>query len=90
MTGRTRSASDQQQGLQSLVQARDEFTANIEFGLWCDSNGFGADVLNHQTRAAAIAKPEGDRTLWTLGGLTVREDKTLLRQICCSPYWAAT
>lgn len=40
-----------------LAEARDskEFAANIEFGEWCQASGFGKDVLNHQTRAAAIA-----------------------------------
>lgn len=39
----------------TLAQARDQFTANIEFGCWCDAVGLGKDVLNHQTRAAAVA-----------------------------------
>lgn len=36
----------------TLVEARDEFRADIDFGLWCETNGFG---LNDHTRAAAIA-----------------------------------
>ncbi len=39
----------------TLVEIRDQFPANIEFGQWCDTNGFGSDVINHQERAAAIA-----------------------------------
>lgn len=39
----------------TLAEARGQFAADIEFGQWCANNGFGEDVLNHQTRAAAIA-----------------------------------
>lgn len=39
----------------TLAEAREQFAADVEFGQWCDSSGFGADVINHQTRAAAIA-----------------------------------
>jgi hypothetical protein len=39
----------------TLVEIRGQFTANIEFGEWCEDNGFGKDVLNPETRAAAIA-----------------------------------
>lgn len=38
-----------------LVELRDQFTADVEFGRACEANGFGGSVLNHQTRAAAIA-----------------------------------
>jgi hypothetical protein len=37
-----------------LVEARQHHPADIGFGEWCAANGFGEDVLNHQTRAAAI------------------------------------
>jgi len=36
----------------ALAEARAEFTANDEFGRWCDASGF---ALNHQDRAAAVA-----------------------------------
>jgi hypothetical protein len=36
----------------TLAEARAKFSADIEFGAWCDDNGFGVD---YQTRAAAIA-----------------------------------
>lgn len=39
----------------TLAEARSQFPADIEFGRWCDENRFGADVINHQTRAAAVA-----------------------------------
>lgn len=39
----------------TLVEARDKFTADVKFHRWCDLSGLGADVINHQTRAAAIA-----------------------------------
>jgi hypothetical protein len=43
-----------QEGIcQTLVEARNQFTANIEFSRWLDANGF--DVVNENTRAAAIA-----------------------------------
>src|SRR4051812_22596306 len=32
-----------------------ELKADIAFSRWCEDNGFGADVLDHRTRAAAIA-----------------------------------
>lgn len=37
-----------------LVELREQFAANIEFGHACETNGFGKDVLNYDTRAAAI------------------------------------
>ena len=37
-----------------LAEARGQFPADIEFGQWCRDNGFGEDVLGHETRAAAI------------------------------------
>lgn len=39
----------------TLAEARGQFLPDIEFGQWCETNGFGAAKLNHQTRAAAIA-----------------------------------
>jgi hypothetical protein len=39
----------------TLVAARDQFAADLEFGRWCESNGFDKKTLNHQVRAAAIA-----------------------------------
>lgn len=38
-----------------LAELRDAFKADIEFGRACEANGFGEDVLDHATRAAAIA-----------------------------------
>jgi hypothetical protein len=38
----------------TLAEARDTFTADIPFGKWCKDNGFGEDVLDRDTRAAAI------------------------------------
>ena len=38
-----------------LAEARREIKPNIEFSQWCEANGFGKDILNHQDRAAAIA-----------------------------------
>jgi len=38
----------------TLVEIRDQFIANIAFGQACKDNGFGEDVLGHETRAAAI------------------------------------
>lgn len=35
-----------------LAEARGQFPANIEFGQWCEANGFD---ISHQDRAAAIA-----------------------------------
>jgi hypothetical protein len=37
-----------------LAEAKGHYPANIEFGRWCNDNGFGEDVINHDTRAAAI------------------------------------
>jgi hypothetical protein len=37
-----------------LAAARAEFPDNVGFGRWCEANGFGENVLNHQTRAAAV------------------------------------
>lgn len=39
----------------TLVEIRGQFTADIEFGQWCKDNGFGKNVLDDNTRAAAIA-----------------------------------
>ena len=39
----------------TLVEVRDQFTADIAFGQACKDNGFSEDVLSHETRAAAIA-----------------------------------
>jgi len=39
----------------TLAEARSQFQAHAAFGKWCMENGFGEDVLNHQTRAAAVA-----------------------------------
>jgi hypothetical protein len=36
-------------------EARGHHKADIAFGEWCEANGFGENVINHQTRAAAIA-----------------------------------
>jgi len=47
-----------------LAEARGQFPANIDFGQWCEGNGFGDTIINHQTRAAAIimgAQPEALR-----------------------------
>lgn len=38
-----------------LAEARQHHRADIAFGEWCEANGFGENVINHQTRAAAIA-----------------------------------
>jgi hypothetical protein len=38
----------------ALVEARDQFPADIEFGRWCEAEGFGKDVINENMRAAAI------------------------------------
>ena len=38
----------------TLAEMRGQIPPNIEFGRWCDENGFGKDVLKHHTRAAAI------------------------------------
>ena len=38
-----------------LAELRESFKSNIEFGHACEGNGFGGEVLNHQTRAAAVA-----------------------------------
>ena len=38
-----------------LVEMRDQFPGDTEFGRACEAHGLGKDVLNHQTRAAAIA-----------------------------------
>jgi hypothetical protein len=38
-----------------LAEARGRFKANIAFGQWCEDNGFGESVLDHRTRAAAVA-----------------------------------
>jgi len=38
----------------NLAEARGQFLADIEFGRWCEDNGFGANKINHQDRAAAI------------------------------------
>lgn len=41
-----------------LAEARgrfDETVGDIEFGKWCQANGFGKDVIDHRTRSAAIA-----------------------------------
>lgn len=39
----------------TLVEIRDQFKADIEFGQACQDNGFGEDVINRDDRAAAIA-----------------------------------
>jgi len=39
----------------TLAEMREQIPPDIEFGRWCDENGFGKDVLKHETRAAAIA-----------------------------------
>jgi len=38
----------------TLAEMREAIPGNIEFGRWCDENGFGNEVLKHQTRAAAV------------------------------------
>jgi hypothetical protein len=38
-----------------LVEMREQFPGDTEFGRACEAHGLGKDVLNHQTRAAAIA-----------------------------------
>jgi hypothetical protein len=38
----------------TLAEMRDQIPPNIEFGRWCDENGFGNDVLDRNTRAVAI------------------------------------
>jgi hypothetical protein len=38
----------------TLVEARDQFPSDPEFGRWCETNGFGKSVLNTETRAACI------------------------------------
>jgi hypothetical protein len=38
----------------TLVEARDQFPADIEFGRWCEANGFDEKKLDYNKRAAAI------------------------------------
>lgn len=38
-----------------LVELREQFTADIEFGAACEAYGFGKGVLNRDTRASAVA-----------------------------------
>src|SRR6188508_2733945 len=38
-----------------LVELREQYPGDAEFGRACEGHGFGKSVLNHQTRAAAIA-----------------------------------
>jgi len=59
----------------TLAEMRDQFPADIEFGHWCDENGFGKEVVDHRTRAAAITmgrQPEALREC-----LEVTERKSL-------------
>jgi len=39
----------------ALAEARDQFPHNTAFGKWCEANGVGKDIIDHQNRAAAIA-----------------------------------
>jgi len=59
--GLARSAAGRQEWVEgqidlctALAEARDQFPANIAFSKWCEASGVGKDVINHQTRAAAI------------------------------------
>lgn len=38
----------------TMAEMREQFSANIAFGRWCDANGFGETTINYDTRAAAI------------------------------------
>jgi len=38
----------------SIAEARDQFVFDVEFGQWCDANGFGKTVIDPHSRAAAI------------------------------------
>lgn len=39
----------------TLIEIRGQFPADVEFGQWCEDNGFNKRVLNADDRAAAIA-----------------------------------
>jgi len=39
----------------ALAAARADFPAHIEFGKWCEANGFGNKILNRTVKANAIA-----------------------------------
>jgi hypothetical protein len=39
----------------ALATAKEQFPSLIRFGEWCNSNGFGEDILNKNDRAALVA-----------------------------------
>jgi hypothetical protein len=68
----------------TLAEARGQFPADIEFGQWCDDNGFGQSVLRHETRAAAIAMGRNPEVLRSCLGATERRSLlTIYRKEFC-------
>ena len=63
----------------ALAAAKERYPQLQAFGQWCEANGFGPDVLNHQDRAAAITMglrlPEAEPVLRAT-------DRRSLRLVC--------
>ena len=47
----------------TLVEMRDQFSADIDFGRWCDENGFGKGIINKDTRAYMLKMGREPETL---------------------------
>lgn len=63
-----------------LAEARGQFSADIEFGQWCETNGFGTKELNHQDRAAAIAMAGDPQALRACLEATTRRSLQLIHR----------
>ena len=63
-----------------LASARDEFPDDQGFGRWCGANGFGENVLNHQTRAAAVAMGRDPQGLRAALAMTKRSSLEMIHR----------
>jgi len=71
----------------TLAEARDQFSANIEFGQWCEDNGFGNDVINAETRAAAITMGRDPQALRACLTATDRRSLETMYRFEFGRYW---
>ena len=65
----------------NLAEARGQFPAHIEFGRWCENEGFGADRINHQDRAAAIKMGDDPTALHACLEATDRRSLRLIYEL---------
>lgn len=66
-----------------LAEAKAQFPALIEFGKWCEANGFGESVMNAHDRAAAIKMGENIEAARPVLQITERRSLRLILKNEC-------